>query len=232
MSDSIESKLPISRIRRTPRAPVKPTPSQLPYALGLIVILVAFGAFLGSAQLVFVWIVAVALGLTLQRSRFCFTAAMRDPLLTGSTSLTKAVLVGLAVGTAGFAALQLGAYFKGGNMADAMKLASLEPVGVHTALGAFLFGVGAVISGGCASGSLMRVGEGMTQNMIALATFILGSGVAAATWPVWRDLLGVNMDAKVYLPVVLGGFLPALIVQFGLLFALWLAADWWSKRKA
>ena len=59
MSDSIESKLPISRIRRTPRAPVKPTPSQLPYALGLIVILVAFGAFLGSAQLVFVWIVAV-----------------------------------------------------------------------------------------------------------------------------------------------------------------------------
>ena len=30
---------------------------------------------------------------------------------------------------------------------------------------------------------------------------------------------------------MLGGFLPALVVQFGLLFAIWLAADWWNKRK-
>ena len=220
-----------SRIRRTPRAPARPTPSQLPYALLLLVAIVAFGSFLGSSQLVLIWIIAVALGLTLQRSRFCFTAAMRDPLLTGGTSLTKAVMVGLAVCTAGFAAIHIGVYFKGG-MQAAQQFASLEPVGFHTALGAFLFGIGAVISGGCASGTLMRVGEGMTQNMIALVTFVAGSGVAAATWPVWRDLLGVDEGSKVYLPAVLGGFLPALVVQFGLLFAVWLLADWWSRRKS
>lgn len=231
MSDITESKPQISRIRRTPRAPARPTPSQLPYAVLLFAAIVAFASFLGSPQLVVVWVIAVALGLALQRSRFCFTAAMRDPMLTGGTNLTKAVAVGLAVCSAGFIAIQLGAYFRGG-MAGALQVAGPEPVGLHTAVGAFVFGIGAVISGGCASGTLMRVGEGMTQNMIALVTFVVGSGLGAATWPYWKDLLGVDEGHKVYLPAALGGFLPALIVQFGLLFLVWLAADWWGKRKS
>jgi hypothetical protein len=77
----------------------------------------------------------------------------------------------------------------------------------------------------------MRVGEGYAQNMIALVAFVAGSGLAAASWPIWRDLLGVNLADTVYLPAMLGGFLPALVVQFGLLFAIWLAADWWNKHK-
>lgn len=220
----------ISRIKRT-RTVAKPTPSQLPYALLLLAAIIAFGFYLGSPKLALSWAISIALGLTLQRSRFCFTAAMRDPVLTGSTSLTKAVVIGLAVGTVGFSALQLGAYLKSGDMADAMKLVHLAPVGIHTAIGAFLFGIGAVIAGGCASGTLMRVGEGYAQNMIALVAFVAGSGLAAASWPIWRDLLGVNLADTVYLPTMLGGFLPALVVQFGLLFAIWLAADWWNKRK-
>jgi uncharacterized protein len=220
----------ISRIKRT-KTVAKPTPSQLSYALLLLAAILAFGFYLGSPKLSLCWGISVALGLTLQRSRFCFTAALRDPVLTGGTSLTKAVVIGLAVGTVGFSAVQIGAYFKAGEMADAVKLAHLSPVGIHTAIGAFLFGIGAVIAGGCASGTLMRVGEGYAQNMIALVAFVAGSGIAAASWPIWRDLLGVNLANTVYLPQLLGGFLPALLVQFGLLFAIWLAADWWNKRK-
>ncbi|WDU83426.1 YeeE/YedE thiosulfate transporter family protein [Caloramator sp. Dgby_cultured_2] len=59
------------------------------------------------------WILGVAAGFTLQRSRFCFTASMRDPVLTGGTSLTKAVIIAIATATVGFAAIQYGAVLKG-----------------------------------------------------------------------------------------------------------------------
>lgn len=92
----------ISRIRRT-RTEAKPTPSQLPCG-GLVLVAVAgLGAVLcygrNEPRLAFIWMIAVALGLTLQRARFCFTAAMRDPVLTGGTNLTKAVIGGLATYT-------------------------------------------------------------------------------------------------------------------------------------
>jgi hypothetical protein len=157
---------------------------------------------------------------------------MRDPLLTGSTSLTKAVIIGLAVGTVGFAAVQFGAFSKAGQMADAMKLSSLDPVGLHTVVGGVLFGVGAVIAGGCATGTLMRLGEGFVQQWLVLPFFIVGSAVGAASYPLWKAALFVDPKRVVYLPKALGGFGLALALQFGLLLAAWLAADWWGKRKA
>jgi uncharacterized membrane protein YedE/YeeE len=227
-----------SSLRRPLRAPVvrAERASQLPYALAVLALVVAAGFYLvrtgGSPKPAFIWAVGIALGLTLQRSRFCFTASMRDPVLTGSTSLTKAVIAGLAVGTVGFTAIQLGAYFKAGQLADAMKVAAIEPVGLHTVVGGFLFGLGAVIAGGCASGTLMRLGEGFLQQWVAIPFFILGSALGAATWPLWRDALHVQPKGGVYLPMALGGFLPALLLQFGLLLGAWLLADWWGKRSA
>jgi uncharacterized protein len=224
-------------IRRIPRGPSAPRErrSQLPWAVAVLVLVVALAAYiarLGAPKFAFVWILGVALGIALQRSRFCFTAAMRDPVLTGSTSLAKAVVVGLAVGTVGFAAIQLGAYFKAGHMADAVKVASssLEPVGLHTVVGGVLFGIGAVVAGGCASGTLMRMGEGFLQQWLAIPFFVLGSALAAAAWPVWKAALLVRPDSAVYLPRALGGFVPALLLQFALLLALWLAADRWGRR--
>ncbi len=227
-----------SSTRRPLRAPAprKERPSQLPYALALLALLVAAGFYLartgGSPKPGFIWAVGIALGLTLQRARFCFTASMRDPVLTGSTSVTKAVVVGLAVGTVGFTAIQLVAYLKTGQLADAMKLAGLEPVGFHTVVGGFLFGLGAVIAGGCASGTLMRMGEGFVQQWLVIPFFILGSALAAATWPVWKAALHVQPKGGVYLPMALGGFVPALLVQFGLLLLVWLLADWWGRLSA
>jgi uncharacterized membrane protein YedE/YeeE len=227
-----------SNVRRPLRAPVarQERASQLPYAAALLAVLVAVGLYVvragGSPKSGFFWVIGIALGLTLQRARFCFTASMRDPVLTGSTSVTKALMVGLAVGTVGFAAVQLGAYFKAGQLADAAKLSGLEPVGLHTVVGGFLFGIGAVIAGGCASGTLMRMGEGFLQQWLVIPFFIAGSAVGAAAWPLWKTLLRVPATGGVYLPSALGGFVPALLVQFGLLLAGWLLADWWGRRSA
>jgi uncharacterized protein len=224
-------------VRRIPRAAAarRPKASQLPWAAALLAAIVAFGYYAvarDAPRAGFVWAIGVAFGFTLQRARFCFTAAMRDPVLTGSTSLTKAVVVGLAVGSLGFTALQLGAYFRTGKLAEAMKLASLDPVGPHIVVGGVLFGVGAVIAGGCASGTLLRVGEGFLQQVLALPFFVVGSALGAATWPLWKAAFRVDPATAVWLPDALGGFLPAVAVQFGLLLALWLAADWWGRHGA
>jgi len=225
-------------IRRPLRAPAvrKERASQLPWALVLLALVVAAGFYLvragGSPKFAFIWAIGIALGLTLQRARFCFTASMRDPVLTGSTSLTKAVVVGLAVGTVGFSAIQLAAYLKTGQLADAMKLAGLEPVGMHTVVGGFLFGLGAVIAGGCASGTLMRMGEGFLQQWLVIPFFILGSAIGAVTWPIWKAAFHVQPKGGVYVPMALGGFAPALVLQFGLLLAVYLLADWWGRRSA
>jgi uncharacterized membrane protein YedE/YeeE len=209
---------------------------QFPLGVAVVVVLIAIGYYYASAMkapmLATFWGIGIALGFTLQRARFCFTAAMRDPCLTGGTNLTKAVVVALAVSTVLVSALQAGAYLKTGDLGAAMKIGLVSPVGLHTAVGATIFGIGAVISGGCASGTLMRVGEGFVQQWIALPFFCIGSALGAVTWPLWRGPLMVDMTSSVYLPSVLGGFFPALVVQFALLLAVWLAADWWGKRDA
>lgn len=225
----------IRRIQRT-RVERKENVTQFPIGIGILVALAIVAYWYVDVQkaprLAVFWVIGIALGFTLQRARFCFTAAMRDPCLTGGTNLTKAVMVALAVSTLLVSALQLGAYIRTGNFDAAVKIGLISPVGLHTAVGAFLFGIGAVISGGCASGTLMRVGEGFVQQWIALPFFCVGGLIGAATWPVWRDVLMVDMTGAVYLPKVLGGFAPALAVQLLGLFAIWLLADWWSKRHA
>lgn len=225
----------IKRIQRT-RVEKKENLVQFPIGVGLVIVLAIIGWIYGGVMkapmLAIFWCVGIALGFILQRSRFCFTAALRDPCLTGGTNLTKAVVIALAVSTVLISALQLGAYVKTGSFDAAMKIGGFGPVGIWTAVGAMMFGIGAVISGGCASGTLMRVGEGFVQQWLVLPFFCIGSALGAATWPIWRDLLGVDLKAVVYLPNLLGGFVPALIVQFALLAAVWLLADWWSKHRA
>lgn len=223
----------IKRIQRV-KVEKKENTVQFPIGVALLLAMVVvgyvYGGVMGSARLAIYWTIGIALGFILQRARFCFTAAMRDPCLTGGTSLTKAVVVGLAVATVLVSATQLGAYVKGGSLEAAMKVGGFGPVGIWTAVGATLFGIGAVISGGCASGTLMRVGEGFMQQWLALPFFCIGSAIGAASWPMWSSALGVDTKQIVYLPNLVGGFFPALVLQFAALAAVWLLADWWSKR--
>lgn len=217
-----------SRIQRD-RAPRKPKKSQIPIAILVTAAVVGFGIYLGQDgwKLPMFWIFGLLFGIVLQRSRFCFTAALRDPCISGSTSVTRAVLVAIGLASIGFTAIKFTSYIAGGE--TNLNEVAVSPIGIPLMVGAILFGIGMVIAGGCASGTFMRVGEGFTMQMLALVFFIAGSFWGAHDRGIFWDKLNENAP-KVFLPDVFG-WLGAIVVQGLIILLLYIAAVKWQQKK-
>ena len=85
------------------------------------------------------------------------------------------------------------------------------------------------IAGGCASGTLMRVGEGFAVNALALVFFVIGSFWGAHDMGFWSIHFIAN-GKKVFLPDVFGWF-GAVVFQLVLIFVLYIVADLWERKK-
>lgn len=217
-----------SSIRRSSTRKRKKKKNQLPVALIILIAIVAIAAVLFgvSVTLGFFWITGIAFGFILQRARFCFTAAMRDPYLTGGTNLSKAVLLAFAFTSIGFWAIKYGAHLSGQAIPGQ---GFVVPISFATVIGAFMFGIGMVISGGCASGTLMRVGEGFLMQVLSLAFFVVGSLLGAWHFGWWK--LNVILKGRaIFMPDVLG-WVGAIVVQLLIIMFLWIAADKYAKHK-
>lgn len=216
-------------------APVRVRPTrkkkknQLPIGLGVWALIIAVGVLLAvfrSGQLAMFWVFGGCFGFVLQKSRFCFTASLRDPCITGSTSVTKAVLIALAITTIGFTAIKHGAFAAGQAIPGQSYV---MPISLATVAGGILFGIGMVIAGGCASGTLMRVGEGFGMQMLSLLFFVIGSLWGAKDMG-WWNLNVIAGAPKVFLPDVFGWF-GAIVIQLMIIACLYIAADLWERKK-
>lgn len=174
------------------------------------------------------WLIGLLIGITLQRSRFCFAASFRDPIMAGSTSIIKAIIIAFIIATIGFGIIQYDSINSSG-VIDIDKLpGQIYPVGIHTAIGAILFGIGMVIAGGCASGILMRIGEGFLLQIVVLIGFIIGTVLGAYNFEFWDKLI-INKSPTIYIPKYIG--LPTtIILQIIFLTVLYFIADWYDKR--
>lgn len=217
------------RRSRTSTTTRKPKKSQIPYGVATVVVIAIIGIYLStiSAKLSLFWLTGICFGFILQKSRFCFTASMRDPYLTGGTSLTRAVLIAFAITTIGFTAIKYGAVSNG---LPIPGQSYVVPISLATAFGAFIFGIGMVISGGCASGTLMRVGEGFTMQILSLFFFVIGSLWGAHDFGWWK--LNFMVKGKsVFLPDVFGWFW-AVVIQLLIIACLYMAAVTWEEKKS
>jgi uncharacterized membrane protein YedE/YeeE len=194
--------------------------------VGIVLIILGIVAGLGNPRLGLFWFTGIIFGFILQRSRFCFTASMRDPSLTGSTSLTRAVLIAFAITSIGFWAIKYGAHLQG---LPIPGQSYVVPVSFATVIGAFMFGIGMVIAGGCASGTLMRVGEGFHMQALSLIFFIIGSLWGAHDFGWWK-LNTISNGKSVFLPDVFG-WGGSIVVQLLIIALLFMAADKWEHRK-
>ncbi len=202
--------------------------SQLPIGIAIFVAIIISGVLLSniSIKLGLFWVTGICLGFVLQKSRFCFTAAVRDPYLTGGTTLTKSVLMAFAITTIVFTAIKFTAYSNGMPIPGQNYIAPISPA---TAIGAFMFGIGMVIAGGCSSGTLMRIGEGFLIQLITILFFIIGTLWAAHDF-VWWKLNFIIHGKAIFLPDILGWF-GALIIQLLLITTLYILADKWGNRE-
>ena len=217
-----------STIRRSSGSKRRKKKNQLPIGFAVFVLIVALGILLGlkNGTLALYWTFGCCFGFILQKSRFCFTASLRDPCITGSTSVTRAVLIALAITTIGFTAIKYGAYINGGAIPGRSYV---MPISLATAVGGILFGVGMVIAGGCASGTLMRVGEGFGMQILSLFFFVIGSLIGANHMGWWT--LHFNATApKIFLPDVFG-WAGAVILQLVIIGLLYIAADLYEKKR-
>ena len=197
--------------------------------LGFIVLIAGFGVLLIfdlATQLTIIGAVFIGLliGFVLQRSRFCITAALREPFMTGDAAPAKAIMVGILVGLVGFVAMKITG--TGGELT--MVASSFF---IPALLGGTIFGIGMTIAGGCVVGSLWRSGEGQVKLWLSVLGLTFGTLFTAKfiKGPVY-DLFPSTQE---FLPTMLGGgllgyFLGALVIV--VVIAIWYVIVSWNER--
>lgn len=178
--------------------------------LGLL--LLGGGALaLGMSQggrVALLWLIGAGLGVALFHASFGFAGAFRRLLAEGRGAGLRAQMLLLALLVAFFLpALEAGSVW------GAPVRGFVFPVGWALLLGAFLFGVGMQMGGGCASGTLYTAGGGAVRMWITLAAFVAGATLAAWQADLW---LGWPALPAFSLPAALGLW-PALGLSLGVL---------------
>ena len=181
-------------------------------ALLVLAPLAALAAGQGARQ-AGLFAIALGLGAALVLASFSFAGGFRRLLAEGRGAGFRAQLVLIGLTACLFAPL----------LAEGVGRGFVFPAGLALLLGAFLFGIGMQIGGGCGSGTLAAAGAGQGVRIWAtLASFIAGATLASmeSRWTEWPALPPVS------LPEALGRA-PALALTVALL-----AAAFWASRAA
>jgi uncharacterized membrane protein YedE/YeeE len=120
------------------------------------------------------------LGVSLYHALFGFTSAWRAFILERRGAGLRAQMLMLALAVAVFFPAMASGHFAG-----RVVHGEIGAVGVSVAIGAFLFGIGMQLGGGCASGTLYTVGGGSARMVLTLAFFVVGSTIGAQHLPWW-----------------------------------------------
>jgi uncharacterized membrane protein YedE/YeeE len=163
-----------------------------------------------------------ALGVALYHALFGFTGAWRSLLTGGSGAGLRAQMVMLALASVIFLPV-----LASGSLFGQAVGGAIAPAGTSVLVGAFLFGVGMQLGGGCASGTLFTVGGGSPRMVVTLAAFIAGSVIGTLHAPWWYAQPGLG---SVSLGRTLGTG-PALALQLGVFAAIFAASLAWERRR-
>lgn len=164
-----------------------------------------------SGRQALLFLVGGALGLTLYHAAFGFTSAWRVFIRERRGAGLRAQMVMLAIAVLlFFPALAAGTLF-----GEPVK-GLVSPAGTSVIVGAFIFGIGMQLGGGCASGTLFTVGGGNARMLVTLLFFIIGSVIATHHIGWWFALPSLPPTSIVQSL----GLFPALAVSLALFAAI------------
>ncbi|HSR56138.1 MAG TPA: YeeE/YedE family protein [Alphaproteobacteria bacterium] len=127
--------------------------------------------------------IGAGLGIALYHGSFGFTSAYRRAMTARDMGPVRAQLVMLAVAVVLFAPV-----LAGGRGIGTGVVGAVAPVDSRVIAGAFLFGTGMQIAGGCASGTLFTLGGGSLRMALTLIAFCGGGFWATFHLPFWNGL--------------------------------------------
>ncbi len=113
------------------------------------------------------------IGFIMHRARLCFARSFREPFMTAEGDMTKAIILALAIG------MVLAAFLFEKKVIDPY-IAIPPTFWIGSLVGGLIFGVGMIFAGGCASGSLWRMGEGHVKLWVAMFFFAWIGSIASA----------------------------------------------------
>ncbi|TVQ27859.1 MAG: YeeE/YedE family protein [Spirochaetaceae bacterium] len=164
------------------------------------------------------------LGFSLQRGGYCMNTAFRSFYLEKDRSLVRAWVLVLIINIIGVT------LFTDLGILNPLVAPFFWPAAV---IGGFVFGVGMVVAGGCASGTYYRCGRGMLGSIAALVGFVIGTALTdgGALTPLQQSLRGYTVtvgggDATVF--GLLG--ISSLWLRWGVILVLAAAAGLWLAR--
>ena len=161
-----------------------PRPSFSSGAGGIALALIALGGIYLTAAVTWrqgaLFVVGVGAGIVLYHAAFGFTSSWRVLIREGRGAGLRAQMLMLAVTCTVFLPV-----LARGHMFGQPVRGAVAPVSLSVLVGAFLFGVGMQLGGGCASGTLYTVGGGSVRMIATLAAFIVGSVIGARHMGFW-----------------------------------------------
>lgn len=167
-------------------------------------------------------LLATGIGYAMQRGRWCMVQGFREPHMTGDTKMAKSVALSIAIVAIGAVVLKYSVESRllGQPVLDPMHYVR-GTFGWGGLVGGFIFGLGAMLAGGCGSGTLWRVGEGQIKLWLVVPFFALSNSLMVAWFSHYRFEQNGYLGKYVYLPDVMGyGYTLALILGFCLLWTL------------
>ncbi|AYD01489.1 YeeE/YedE family protein [Neorhizobium sp. NCHU2750] len=195
-----------------PTVPPLGAPGLLSLAV-LVVGTVALGAIYGPVQGA-LFLIGGALGMSLYHAAFGFTSAWRVFISEGRGRGLRVQMILLALAVIlFFPALSNGTLF--GHPVQG----NISPAGVGVLVGAFMFGIGMQLGGGCASGTLFTAGGGNARMFVTLFFFIVGSVLGTVNFDWWASLPSLPPTA-LFKTFGAGGGIVLSLVIFGAIAAL------------
>lgn len=192
------------------------------WAAFILLIIGTIGAYqiVGLNQAL-LFLVGGALGMTLYHASFGFTSSWRVFIKERRGRGLRAQMIMLAlVVLLFFPTLGAGELF--GNPVKG----NVNPVSMSVMIGAFIFGIGMQLGGGCASGTLYTVGGGSARMLVTLLFFCIGSVIATSHLDWWFALPHLEPISIVESL----GVLPGLLLSF-IVFAIIAAATVYFEKK-
>lgn len=128
--------------------------------------------------LVYVWF-GVAYGVLLQYGRFCMASAVRDLFAVKVPRMAVGMMIAVALYSVVAAIVTLSGF------------STFHPnaLGWHIIVGGAIFGFGIVFTGGCASGSLYKAGEGNMNSMLVILAISFSQAIVVTATGWWDGLV-------------------------------------------